>query len=485
MTPDMNFSLILPEIVLAVTGLVLLLMEAFLPDERTDRVSVIAGAAVVGAVVAFWSLWRTPVGAEGLGGMIWSDSFGLFFRAALLAVLIMVVLTSIEYVARQRIPAGEFYALLSFATMGGMLVAVSADLVSFYVALETLSISSYVLSGLMRHDPRSNEAALKFFLNGVMASAILLFGFSIFYGLTGSTNLREIAAGLSQAGMSGLALAGIVLVAAGLGFKLAVAPFHLWVPDTYEGAPTPVTAFLSVGSEGAAVAGILRLFFIGLSPLQQDWSGLLAVLALLTMTLGNVAALHQRNIKRLLAYSSISQAGYILAGIATGSDLGFSAAMFYVLAYAFMNAGAFAVVIALANQGGGENVEDMAGLARREPVLAFLMFLFLISLLGIPPLAGFWAKFYVFRAAVSGGFAWLAVAVALNSAISVGYYYAIVRSMYVVPPAPANEGRGVTAGIPMQIGMALAAAGVLVLGLWPDTFLSWVTTAATIARVGP
>ncbi len=480
-----NLLLILPEIMLSAAGLVLLLLEALIPSDKRDRAVNIAGAAVIGSVAAFISLWRTPVGTEGLGGMIWSDSFGFFFRAALLVVLIMVCLTSVEYVLKHRLPVGEFYALLFFATAGGMLMAVSIDMIPFYVGLELLSLSSYALVGVLRSEPRSLEASLKYFLNGAMASALLLFGFSIFYGLTGTTNLREMATTLAGGGVSWLTAAGLLLVAAGLGFKLAIAPFHLWVPDTYQGAPMPVTAFLSVGSEGAAVAGILRIFFVGFGPLHGDWGDLLGVLSLLTMTLGNVAALHQRNVKRLLAYSSISQAGYILAGVATGTATGFASGMFYVLAYAFMNVGAFAVLTMLANHGEGDNLDDLAGLYRREPVPALLMFLFVLSLLGIPPLAGFWAKFYVFRAAVDAGLVWLAVAVALNSAVSVGYYYAIVRAMFVTPPAAEKAGVGVPAAVAMQVGLAFATAGVLVLGFKPDLFFGWVTSASALINIAP
>ncbi len=480
-----NFLLILPEITLSAAGLVLLLVEAFLPAERRERAVEVAGVAVVGALAALATLWKTPANAEGLGGMIWSDGFGLFFRTVLLIVLVMVTLTSVEYVVRHRLPVGEFYALLFFATVGGMLMSVSGDLIMLYVGLELLSLSSYALVGLLRQRETSLEASLKYFLNGALASALLLFGLSLLFGLTGTTSLREMAALLGEGALSWLGAAALVLVAAGLGFKLAVVPFHLWVPDTYQGAPTPVSAFLAVASEGAAVAAILRAFFVGLGPWRADWSELLAVLAVLTMTVGNVAALHQRNAKRLLAYSSISHAGFILAGIATGSATGFSAAMFYVLAYAFMNVGAFAVVAALANQGEGEELDDLAGLARREPILAFLMLLFVLSLLGIPPLAGFWAKLYVFRAAVDAGRIGLAVAVALNSAVAVAYYYGILRAMYVAPAAAGRAETGVAAGGAMQIGLALAAAGVLVLGLFPEMFIGWVTTAAGLAGLAP
>lgn len=468
-----NFGLILPEIVLVLAGFALLMLDVFLPKE--DRPMAVGLVAVVCAGLGLWSLFRTPQGL-GLGGMISSDGFSIFFRAVLMGILLMVCLSATEYVQKKNIPPGEFYALLFFATAGAMLMVVSVDLISFYVGLELLSIPSYVLAGMLRDDPRSKEASLKYFLNGTMASGILLFGMSLFFGITGSTSLSAIATALEVAEINALSLAALVFMVGGLAFKLAAVPFHLWAPDTYEGAPTPVAAFLAAASEGAAVAAVLRIFFTGLAPLKGEWAALLGMVAVLTMTVGNLAALNQTNVKRLLAYSSVAHIGYILAGLAVGTGLGFSSGMFYVLAYAFMNIGAFAVLIALANQGEGETVRDLAGLARREPVLAFLMFLFILSLIGIPPLAGFWAKLFVIRAAVDSGLLWLAVAVAINSAISVGYYYGMVRSMYV---APAPEGRGgVNAGIFLQLGLALAAAGVLVLGFWPDTFLYWVTATA-------
>lgn len=482
--PAPNLTLILPEMVLSAAGLVLLLLEALLPAQRREKALEVAGAAVVGSLAALVTLWKTPAAAEGLGGMIWSDAFGLYFRTALLLVLVMVTLSSVEYVLHHRLPAGEFYALLAFATAGGMLMGVAGDLIMLYVGLELLSLSSYALVGLLRRET-SLEASLKYFLNGALASGLLLFGFSLFFGLTGTTSLREMAGLLAEGGLSWLGAAALMLVAAGLGFKLAVVPFHLWVPDTYQGAPTPVSAFLAVASEGAAVAAILRVFFAALGPLRADWADLLAVLAVLTMTVGNLAALHQRNAKRLLAYSSISHAGFILAGIATAGPTGMAAAMFYVLAYAFMNVGAFAVLAALSSQGEGEELDDLAGLGRRDPVLAFVMLLFVLSLLGIPPLAGFWAKLYVFRAAVEAGRIGLAVAVALNSAVAVAYYYGILRAMYVQPAPGAGRGAPLALGGAMQTGLAVAAAGVLVLGFFPDLFFGWVTAAAGFAGLAP
>lgn len=465
---------------LVVAGIVLLLFESLLPSNLARRSLLMAVIAIAGTVAAFLSLWKTPVGQEGLGGLIWSDGFALFFRIVLLTVLVMVVLSSEEYVSRLRIPAGEYYAMLAFATCGAMFMVISGDLISFYIGLELMSISSYVLAGMLRGDDRSGEASLKYFLNGAMASGIFLFGVSLFFGLSGTTNLREMGATLSFGESGLLGIAALVMVVAGLGFKLAAFPFYLWAPDTYEGSPTPVSAWLSVASKGAAVAGFLRILFIALEPMKGDWMELLAVVAFLTMTVGNAVALHQKNVKRMLAYSSIAQAGYILVGLAAGSSLGFAAAMFYVLAYAFMNVGAFAILVAMQNQDEGVTLDDLSGLARREPVLAFLMFLFMLSLLGIPPLAGFWAKLYIFRAAVDAGLAWLAVAMALNTAVSVAYYYGVVRTIYVADTPPETAGRPVPAGIPMQVGLALAAAGVLVLGLLPEAFFNWAIQVALL-----
>ncbi len=462
-----DFLLLLPEAVMVGVGLILLLLDLF-----SSRRGWLELVAVAGTLAALGSLWVVPVGRAGLGGLILSDGFGMFFRALLLGVLLMVELVSMEYVRRRGIPAGEFLALLSFATAGAMLMSVSIDLVSLYIGLELLSLSSYVLAGLLSADPRSGEASLKYFLNGALSSALFLFGVSVFYGVSGSTDLGETARSLREGGGRDLlSLAALFLVLAGVGFKLGMVPFHLWVPDTYEGAPTPVSAFLSVGSKAAALAAFLRLFFWAFEPLRESWMAALGVLSLLTMVLGNTAALHQRNVKRMLGYSSISHVGYILAGLAAGTAAGFSAALYYAATYAFMTFGAFAVLVALSR----ESLDDLGGLARREPVLAFLTLLFMLSLLGIPPLGGFWAKLFVFRAAVEAGLVWLAVAVALNSVISIGYYYRVIRTVYAAP-LPEETGPFL-AGFPLQLGLALAAAGVVLTGLFPDAFLHWAEAA--------
>lgn len=480
---DFAFGAILPEIILVAAGLLLLLLEAVLDEKQRGPIFVTALLGVALALVSVaYNPW-VPAVAPGehipvLGGSVTLDGFGHYFRVVLLAVAILVILTGSRYVRNFSMPDGEFYALLLFSISGGMFMAIAGDLLTFYVGLELLSIPSYIMAGLLRRDDASNEASLKYFLNGATASAVLLFGLSLLFGMTGSTSLADMAGRLSDQ-VNVLTLTGLVMVIGGIGFKIAAVPFHLWVPDVYQGSPTPVTAFLSVGSKGAAFAAVLRLFFVAFGGLQAAWAPFLAGLAVLTMTVANITALQQTNIKRMLAYSSVTHAGYILAGVATGTSLGFSAVMYYVLAYVFMNVGAFAVVIALENRGEGQEIAGFAGLMRRSPVLAVVFLLFLLSLIGIPPTAGFFAKFYVIRAAVQAGMAWLAVAIVLNSAISVGYYYGVVHAMFVRAPEK-EEPVGVSPAL--STGLALAVVGVVVLGFLPELFVEWVNLASLVMK---
>ncbi|MBX5464226.1 MAG: NADH-quinone oxidoreductase subunit N [Clostridia bacterium] len=476
MPPVADLAAILPELILTGLGLLLLLVAAFV-DERGER-AVSPYLTVAGLLVAFASLAWTPLrNRPVLGGMVHADLFTLFFRMVLIGALLIVVLMSGRYAERRGISAGAFYALLVFATVGALFFLDAGDAVSFYVGLETLTIPSYLLAGMLTRDARSNEAALKYFLNGAVASAILLFGFSLLYGATGTTALAAIATRLAASGADPLALSGLLLVLVGLGFKVSAVPFHLWAPDTYEGSPTPVTAFLSVVSKGAAFAAILRLLFTALTPLRADWSAVFAVLSLLSMIVGNVSALHQRNLKRLLAYSSIAHAGYVMAGLAAGTALGFQAVMFYVLVYAVMNLGAFAVVVALGEAGEEESLEGIRGLGRRNPWLAAAMTLFLLSLIGIPFFPGFWGKLYLFQATVQAGMAWLAITIGVNSAVSVYYYYGVIHAMFVQQP---EEGRAAALHTSWGVGLGVAvtALAVLLVGLAPGGFLGWVAQAA-------
>ena len=501
---------LLPEIVLAVTAMVVLLADAFAGSGRAGGAGAAgdAGAprrdwigylAVLGVVVAMITI-RRNVAEPGaiLGGMVANDGYTSFFKAVFLIATALVALISIDYVARRGIAPGEYFSLLLLATTGALFMAGAANLLTFYLGLELLSLSSYALAGLMRADPRSQEASLKYFLNGALSSGILLFGISLLYGATGTFDLVELARQVSQAlgggaapgGATGVAslpllALGVAFLVAGLGFKAGAVPFHLWLPDAYQGAPTPITAYLAVASEGAAFAAILRVFYSGLAGAQHAWQVAFLALAVLTMTVANVAALRQTDVKRLMAYSSIAQAGYILAAVGAATELSRPAVLYYVMAYTFMNVGAFAVITALQVQGEGQEVRDFAGLGRREPVLAALLVIFLVSLIGLPPTAGFLAKFSVFRSLIAAGNFWLPVVIALNSVVSVAYYYNLVRYMYVVPaekePVPDTP---VNVPAPIWTVLVVCAFFTLVLGLWPEAFVRW-AEVSVMALAGP
>ncbi|HEX6988839.1 MAG TPA: NADH-quinone oxidoreductase subunit N [Bacillota bacterium] len=466
---------ILPEIVLLAFALLALIWAQFLGERAPGR---IAAAAALGTVLALASLFFAAQAASGpvLFGAVAADGFSVFIRAVLYAGALLVILGGAGYIRRFGVPAGEFYSLFLLAMTGGGFMAAAANVLTFYVGLELLSLSSYALAGLRLDDPDSNEASLKYFLNGAVSSAILLFGLSWLFGLTGTLDLAGTAAALaSSSAHPALIVTAVTFVVAGLGFKMATVPFHLWVPDVYQGAPTPVTAFLSVGSKGAALAAALRLFYEGMGPLAERWTVYFALLAAVTMTWGNVSGLLQRNIKRMLGYSSIAHAGYLLVGLAAGSEQGVWAAMFYLLAYTFTNLGAFTVVMVVRNSGGAFEIDGYAGLARRNPFVAGAMTVFFLSLIGFPFTAGFFGKLYLIGAAVNSGLIWLAVLTAINSVISVGYYYGVVRNMYLRESD--TEQPAVTLGGSDRLATALALVMTLGIGIVPQ-FLSWAQASA-------
>jgi NADH-quinone oxidoreductase subunit N len=466
--------LIRPELTLL--GGALLLVVA---DLLFRRLKVLAGIALVILVVGiFQAAGLFGVSTSLLSGMLAADPFAAFFKVLTLLAAAIVVLISMDYRDLPRRFEGEYYALLLFACLGICLLSGATNLVSIYVALELTSLSCYALAGFLKTNPRSSEAALKYLLLGALASGAMLYGMSFLYGLTGTLDTAEIAVKLTGGGIaSPLLLLSLFFILCGFGFKVALVPFHMWCPDTYEGAPTPVTAFLSIAPKAGGFAVLLRTFLVALGGVRADWSVAAAALAVLTMTLGNVVALTQTNIKRLLAYSSIAHAGYIMIGFVVASQTGVAGLLFYLLAYLFLNAGAFAVVVLVSNALGSDAISDYAGLSRRAPFAAFSMVIFLLGLVGIPPTAGFFGKYYIFGAAIQAGWVWLALAGVVNSVISLFYYANIIRVMYVLQPAsPAPLPR------PPLLSAAIfaSAALVLVIGLYPQPFVELARVASQL-----
>jgi NADH-quinone oxidoreductase subunit N len=377
---------------------------------------------------------------------------------------------------------GELYPLILFTVVGMMLMASGTDLMTIFLGLEVMSVSLYVLAGFNRANKKSNEAGLKYFLLGAFSTGFLLYGMALIYGATGTTRLYKIATIVGQMTLPSaniLLVAGMLLMMTGFAFKIAAAPFHMWTPDVYEGAPTPMTAFMSAGPKAAGFAALMRIFLLALPTLQIEWSQVLWVMAVLTMTVGNITALRQDNIKRVLAYSSIAHAGYALVGFAAGNGTGTAGILFYMLSYAFMNIGAFAIVILVSKKGETNgNVSDFAGLGFKRPVLAVVMTLFLFSLAGIPPAAGFIGKFYLFAGAVQKGYIWLAIIGVLNSAASAYYYLRIMVYMYMKEPTEEFDWVKVTA--PVTLALIIAAAGTLIPGIVPSFLLQFAQMAVKL-----
>ncbi len=407
------------------------------------------------------------------------DGYARFWKLLLYGVSALTILMSLPYLKVERLQLGEYYGFILLALSGMMVMVSGADLLTIYLGTELMSISLYVMAGLKRSSPRSLEASAKYFVLGAFSSGLLLYGISLLYGLAGSTKLAAIAGAIGTRGFDDpLVLIATILLTVGFGFKLAVVPFHMWTPDVYQGAPTSVTAFMAVASKAASFAAFLRVFIEGLGGLKAGWSALFLILCLATLVLGNVVAIVQTNIKRMLAYSSIAHAGYALIGLVaagrsmgeSGGTPGIASVMLYLALYAFMTLGAFAV-IAMFRKGGleGEEIEDFSGLAKRQPLAAFLMLVFMVSLAGIPPTAGFIGKFYVFMAAVESGLTWLAAIALLFAAVSAYYYMRVVMVMYMrEPDTAAAEPPQLVASPALSIVLACAVAGVIFFGLYPS-----------------
>ncbi len=467
-----DILLFIPQCILVLAGIALMLMEPFTAPGRKSRLGRIAVLAT--AVAAYSLSFQWGIRPRALfHGMIAVDSFSVFFQWLFLVIAGVSAFLSIRFNERESIERGEYYALLLFACSGMCLMAASTDLILTFLGIEILSIATYILAGFKRADVRSNESSLKYFLLGSFATAFLLYGIALVYGCTGSTHYGSIRALLSLQGEAqGTMVVGMTLLLVGFGFKVALVPFHSWAPDVYEGAPTPVTAFMAVGPKAAGFAALLRVLAQAFPSLAGDWSAILWALSILTMTLGNVVAVLQTNVKRMLAYSAIAHAGYILIGILVNSETGFSAVLFYLIVYTVMNLVAFAVVLSCSRAGDARvYLDDYIGLGRKAPFAAAAFSIALVSLAGIPLTGGFLGKFYLFSAAVQQGFIGLAVIGVLNSVLSVFYYFRLLIYMYM-KEAPADAPEPERISRPVQLVIAAGVLCILWLGIHPDSILS-------------
>lgn len=459
-----------PELVVIVVGLSVLLFDLFV-DKKNK--AILGWYSLVGIVIAAVATYKL-MGVEGsfFAGTILLDPFSTFFKFVFYIACSLGILLSINYLKIENIHRGEYYALMLFATSGMMLMASAGDLITIYLGLELMALSVYILAGFMRRDNRSNEAAIKYLLLGAFSSGIMLYGMSLLYGLSGTTSLPGILQYLRNADLANPVLfLAMVMLTVSFGFKVAAVPFHMWVPDVYEGAPTSVTAFMSAGPKVAGFAVLLRVFAYTLQPLQAHTTVIIAGLAVLTMGVGNIMALSQTNIKRMLAYSSIAHAGYALVGLAAGGRDGVASVMLYTCIYAFMNMGAFGIVIMLRKAGErGEEITDFAGLGKTNKIAAFFMLVFMFSLAGIPPTAGFMGKFYIFQAAVQADLVWLAVAGVLFSAVSAYFYLRVIMVMYMSEPTGEFN---LSTAPSLALALLVSVSAVLYVGVLPSRLLDF------------
>ena len=474
---------IIPALMLALFGCAILLFDFMIFPEPRQRKWLIIFVALAEGFTGF-ALYRQAAylaannlsELTGFQGAVTIDGFGIFFNWIFVVAALIVAVVSYQYLENAGEHHGEYYGLILFAQCGMFFLASGTDLVTLFIGLELMALTFYVLVGFLRTDKRSNEAAIKYLLLGAFSSGFLVYGFSVMYGLAGSTRLVDVAAAIaSRPPWDPIVFLALATTAVGLLFKVSAAPFHMWAPDAYEGAPTTVTAYLSVASKAASIAFLLRIFLGPLGSARYAWEPILAFIAILTLTIGNLAAINQTNIKRLLAYSSISHAGYMLLGLVAGNATGINGIAVYVMVYTFMNLGAFLVVIALRRQNIiGEDLDDIAGLMHKSPTYAVLMLIFLLSLSGIPPTAGFLGKYYIFLSLIQTGHYALAVVATLYVAVAIYYYFKIVRSMFVreeTAKAPLASSFGV------RLALGVSGALTLLIGLYPEPFLRLAQTS--------
>src|SRR5450432_1635687 len=457
----------LPEIVLIVMGTLLMVLDPLIHKRSSEAFGHLSLLALVAALGGAVLAYQNP--GPAFGGMLLVDGFATFFRVLVIAVGILTVLPSYRFLARQDAETSEYHALLLFSVSGQCLMAASNDLIMVFIGLEISSISSYILAGYLRDDKRANEASLKYFLLGSFATAFFLYGVALIYGATRSVNLTLVRQAIAGQDAPSFVFIGVAaaLMFVGLAFKVSAAPFQIWAPDVYQGAPTPISAFLSAGPKAAAFAVFLRIFMTALEPIGNGWEPLVWGAALLSMIVGNFAALLQTDIKRMLAYSSIAHAGYVLVALTARSDTGTAAAMFYLASYAFMNLGAFSAVSVITGKGERfQSIDDFKGLGRKQPLTAALFSIFLLSLIGVPLTGGFFGKFYIFKAALDSHLVWLTILGLLNSAVAAYYYLRILVVMYMYEPGDAVEASEPLAPS-LGIALLLPALGTLFLGIFP------------------
>lgn len=467
-----NWALISPEIAVLVTGFVILVAGLFLKKGKNSVITAISFIGILAALIlTFKSFSITDIGFQGI---VIGDRIAFFFKIIFLLGTLLTVFAASTYIRRELKSLSEFYILVFFATFGMMVMASSTDLITIFLGLEVMSIPLYVLAGIYRKRHRSREASMKYFFLGAFASGFFLYGIALIFGAYGSVNLVEISSRFSFAGGTStiLSLAGLALILIGLGFKVAVAPFHMWVPDVYEGAPVPATAFMSAGPKAAGFAALFRIVTVFAPVMSEKITPVLWILAVLTMTWGNILAISQKNIKRMLAYSSIAHAGYVLIALTVGGKSGFSAAIFYLLVYTIINIGAFSVIILFTGRGERyENISDYAGFGFRYPFAGIALTIFLLALAGIPATAGFVGKYKIFIAALNSGFYWLAIIGVINSLISVWYYIYVVVTMYMKPAEGETPALSLTPTLLVAVLIALILT--LQLGIFPDGYLKF------------
>ncbi len=474
--PSINILVILPVIITLSTGVLIMLLDMVIPEEKKQWAPWLTAIGLALALAQTVGLWNYNGGTftpDGGHSMVVLDSFASFLNVIFLLTGLLTVMMSVNYLRRSGIEQVEYYMLILFSLSGMMLMGMANDLILVFLSLELLSIPLYIMSGFAWPRAESEESAMKYFLLGAFSSSILVFGIALTYGAVGSTALPEIMSGIGSAGVLGMA--GVAFMLVGFAFKVAAVPFHMWTPDVYEGAPTITTAFMSVGAKVGGFAALLRVLVTGLPDINEAWVGAIAILAVLTLVVGNVVAVMQTNIKRMLAYSSIAHAGYILIAVAASGSTqdGVGSSLFYMLAYLFTTMGAFAIVIAVERQDGqGVMLDDYKGLAKRSPLIALAMAYFMLSLTGVPPTGGFSGKFFVFRAAIESDLLWLAVVGAVTSVISGYYYLRVVYLMYMF------DGEGeINSSLGLNTAVAVTILATLVLGFMPGPWFDFARDA--------